>query len=478
MNVRSRLVGKELKAKTKGTLLAHELFSAMPPWEMIKALFSLLITDDLEEEELEIGIFDISRAHFMPKVRRELYIELPDEDRLAGEEDMVGRLNRNMYGFRDASAGWLEDWQDLLVTDGCTIGVANPELFHNAKRRSRGAVHGDDFVVLASRKSLDALGELLASKYSVRESHRLGFGSHCVQEAQILNRVITLRMEDGQKVVEAYRLHAYFVLRDLGLDGSDAKSLGIPGNKIEPPAEGEVDELCEPAEATTYRSCVTRMAYLAMDRADLGESTKALASGMSSPTRRYFDALKRTGRYLVGKRHVVLEYRQQKMPTELETVVDSDHAGEKTTRKSTGGLVQRIGNHVIKTTSNLQSSIGLNVSESEYYALCAGACHGLGLQAFMKDLGIELKCVVSSDSTSAAAFASRRGLGRQRHVETRFLWVQQRVKLGHVAIRKVNTLLNVSDILTKAMDAVALWKHMTTMGFRVAEPSRLHKTID
>ena len=94
----------------------------------------------------------------------------------------------------------------------------------------------------------------------------------------------------------------------------------------------------------------------------------------------------------------------------------------------------------------------------------------------MKDLGVELKRVISSDSTSAAAFASRRGLGR--HVETRLLWVRQRVKLGHVAIRKVNTFLNVSDILTKAMDAAALWKHMTTMGFVVAEPSRLHKTID
>ena len=41
---RSRLVGKELKAKTKDTLMAHELFSAMPPWEMIKTLLSLLVT--------------------------------------------------------------------------------------------------------------------------------------------------------------------------------------------------------------------------------------------------------------------------------------------------------------------------------------------------------------------------------------------------------------------------------------------------
>ena len=56
-NVRSRLVGKELRAKTKETLLAHELFSAMPPWEMIKVLLSGLVTDGIAPGmELEVEL--------------------------------------------------------------------------------------------------------------------------------------------------------------------------------------------------------------------------------------------------------------------------------------------------------------------------------------------------------------------------------------------------------------------------------------
>ena len=62
----------------------------------------------------------------MPKVKRELYIELPPEDMKPGEENMVGRLNRNVYGFRDASSGWQEDWQELLKSEGYRVGVANP----------------------------------------------------------------------------------------------------------------------------------------------------------------------------------------------------------------------------------------------------------------------------------------------------------------------------------------------------------------
>ena len=74
------LVGREFRAKTKGTLLAHELFNAMPPWESFKVLLEFLVSDDVpgaEEEELEMAIFDISRAHFMAPMDREACMELP-----------------------------------------------------------------------------------------------------------------------------------------------------------------------------------------------------------------------------------------------------------------------------------------------------------------------------------------------------------------------------------------------------------------
>ena len=46
--------------------------------------------------------------------------------------------------------------------------------------------------------------------------------------------------------------------------------------------------------------------------------------------------------------------------------------------------------------------------------LVHGAAHGLGPQAYMRDLGIDLLLIIESDSSSAKAFASRRRLGKQR----------------------------------------------------------------
>ena len=193
----------ELRARTKGTLLARELFSAMLPWEIFKVLLGLLVSDDVpgaEGEELEMAIFDISRAHFMAPMDREACIELPHEDKLPEDGDAVGLLQRSMYGFRTASANWMTDWQATLEEGGCKVGVANPALFHRSEDGSRGGVHGDDFAVVGSRRALD-----LGLEVTV----------------ELLNRVVSVGTDsDGRRYVrvEPYIRHAELVLRNLGLE--------------------------------------------------------------------------------------------------------------------------------------------------------------------------------------------------------------------------------------------------------------------
>ena len=138
-------------------------------------------------------------------------------------------------------------------------------------------------------------------------------------------------------------------------------------------------------------------------------------------------------------------------------------------------MVQRLGQHTIKTTSNLQTAIGLNVSESEFYALVHGGAHALGLRSYMRDLGLEFQLELESDSTSAKAFASRKGLGKQRHVQTRFLWLQDKVAAGDLTMKKVDTGRNVSDILTKVTSGTVLAKHMEAMNYVTIQPSKMQK---
>ncbi len=72
-----------------------------------------------------------------------------------------------------------------------------------------------------------------------------------------------------------------------------------------------------------------------------------------------------------------------------------------------------------------QSTIGRSSGESEWYGLVKGSAAGLGLQSMLRDWGILVSLDVLSGCSAARRFSSCQGLGRMRHVQTRYLWVQE-----------------------------------------------------
>ena len=148
----------------------------------------------------------------------------------------------------------------------------------------------------------------------------------------------------------------------------------------------------------------------------------------------------------------------------LNIFVDSDWAGDLTTRRSTTGLVAMLGSHCIKHASLLQTQVGLSSGEAEFYALCRGAATGLGLVSYFSDLGIRAVLRCYSDSSAARAVASRRGLGKLRHVHTRFLWLQSQVAQKSLQLRCVHGPQNPADALTKCLAEGELQRHCTVMG--------------
>ena len=58
-------------------------------------------------------------------------------------------------------------------------------------------------------------------------------------------------------------------------------------------------------------------------------------------------------------------FKAQKIPERLVIQVDSDHAGDTVTRKSTTGMIAFYGQHVLKHSSNVQSTIAPSTGELE-----------------------------------------------------------------------------------------------------------------
>merc|ERR1711920_902333 len=93
-----------------------------------------------------------------------------------------------------------------------------------------------------------------------------------------------------------------------------------------------------------------------------------------------------------------------------------------------------------------------------------GASVALGVQSVLKDLNVECSIVLKSDASAAIAIASRRDLGKVRHIEVCQLWLQEKVRKGEIEVVKVSTDENVADALTKYVSRENMNKHMFATG--------------
>ena len=191
---------------------------------------------------------------------------------------------------------------------------------------------------------------------------------------------------------------------------------------------------------------------MGQDRTDIQFAAKELARDNQAPTEASFTALKRLGRYLIGKPRVVQIFRHTGQdPGVVSTMVDTDDAGCLKTRKSSTGMVLRCGSHVVRTTSTTQAKLKPSSGESEYCGVVKGASHALGMRSILEDLGqsSSYPIDIGTDSTAALGMCNRKGIGKVRHLGRRLLWVQQRHANGDIGISKVKGTENEPDMLTK-----------------------------
>ena len=99
---------------------------------------------------------------------------------------------------------------------------------------------------------------------------------------------------------------------------------------------------------------------------------------------------------------------------------DSDHAGCIRTRKSTSGATILFGKHELMHYCRGQAVIALSSGEAEYYSLVSLVSELLGIQAITRDWNLDCQLSANMDATAGMGIASRRGLGKLKHVHTVF----------------------------------------------------------
>ena len=325
-------------------------------------------------------------------------------------------------------------------------------------------VHREDFIATGPADSLSWFAGQMGNRYEITV-HILGPEIGMEREIRVLNR--TLQWLDCGITYEPDQRHAEIIVRELGLEGGQSVISPIVADTSEQACSRDQSPELVGAEASRYRAISARLNYLALDRPDLQFTAKSASKFMACPRQVDWGILKRVGRYLLGAPRSVQLFYWQKEPSSVTSCTDSDWAGDKFTRKSTSGGVMKFGGHVIKSWSTTQHCIAMSSGEAELYALVKGAAQTRGLMSMLADFGRVVTAEVCTDASAAIGMAHRQGLGKTRHVDVQYLWIQAEVAEGRLAVKKVGTKDNLADIFTKALSRDVLEYHLHGLGFKV-----------
>ena len=134
-------------------------------------------------------------------------------------------------------------------------------------------------------------------------------------------------------------------------------------------------------------------------------------------------------------------------------------AGCHQTRRSTTGFIIELLGTCIHFGSRTQAVVALSSAEAEFYAIGTGAQEALYIRNFIME-ALNTKRInvrIHTDSSAGKSMASRQGVSkRAKHIELKFMFIQNLIQGGVVSLHKIPTKDNPADILTKYVAAEVL----------------------
>ena len=393
-------------------------------------------------------------------------MEMPPE--MGYPPDMVGLLKKSLYGTRDAPANWEAAIKDVMLALGFLQAKSNACLHFHEERNIRIEVHGDDFTGVGPKSELEWFAAELKKSWTVDLRGILGLPSmaNVAHSITILNRLVT--WTDRGIELEADPRHVDLLLNEVGCEGAKVTTPLVKERVEEALNAEDLDEELY----GLYCSASMRLAYLSQDRPDLLVLGKELAKGLKRPTVAHFQMLKRGVCYLRANPRLVHLFPNQTQLTNLEL-----WAGCIRSRKSTTGTALQLGKCTIRTTCKSQAVIALSSGEAEYYGLVSGLCQAFGEKSTLQDWGIKVSIVGYMDATTGLSIGSRHGLGKVKHIDTIFLWAQDKILSGKAKLLKKHTDDMLADLFTKPLEAQRMRKLLTNLNYHFSE-GRHHLALD
>ncbi|GAU29493.1 hypothetical protein TSUD_360380 [Trifolium subterraneum] len=348
---------------------------------------------------------DVNTAFLHGDLNEEVYMKPPPGLDLP-QPDLVCKLQRSLYGLKQASRQWNTKLTETLIASGYTQCKSDYSLF--TKLSTTGftviLVYVDDLV----------LG---------------GTDPHEITTVKTL-------------------LNNKFSIKDLGI----LKTKPCP-TPMQPHQQLHKTSGTLLSDPTAYRRLIGRLLYLTHSRPEISYAVSKLSQFLSDPTNEHMLAGLHVLKYLKNNPGKGLFFSSNST-LQLKGFCDSDWASCPDTRRSTSGYCFFLSSSLISWKSKKQNVVSRSSSEAEYRALAQATCEAQWLLYILRDLHIshDFPIALYCDNQSALHIAANLVYHeRTKHIEIDCHVVRDKVQQGLLHLLPVSSKDQLADILTKSL---------------------------
>ncbi|KAI3511072.1 hypothetical protein L1887_18216 [Cichorium endivia] len=381
---------------------------------------------------------DVNNAFLHGDLEEEVYMKIP-QGFSKETETRVCRLQKSLYGLKQASRNWYHKFTKFLLHMGFEQSKADHSLFLWDKDGVYIAIliYVDDVIVVGNNlERIQQTKRRLDEAFSIKDLGQLKY----------FLGIEVAKTPEG--LVLSQRKYVLDILKDSGMLGCKPSPFPIEQNLKLDRGENE-----ERVDASQYRRLIGRLLYLQATRPDVTYAVNALSQFVADPRQNHMDALTRVLRYLKGSAGQGILLPKSGEPL-LTAFCDSDWLGCPYTRRSRTGYLLMLGGAPISWKTKKQSVISRSSAEAEYRAMASTVSEILWVRWLLNDLQVHITnpTTLYCDNQAARHITNNPVFHeRTKHVEMDCFFVRERVVSNEVLPMQIASKMQVADLLTKGL---------------------------
>ena len=427
-----------------------ETFAPVVKLSSVRTLLALAV-----HENHYVHQMDVKTAFLNGDIEEEIYMTQPEGYEDKSFPNAVCYLKKSLYGLKQAPRNWYKKIDPVLQSVGVSRSVADNGIYCGVVNDVciRIALYVDDLIISCAEAALlQKVKKSLESHFKMKD---LGAVSHC------LGIEIDYSRDRGSMFLSQQRSIST-VLSRFGMNNCKPVTTPMEASLKLPEAADCTGE----ALNVPYRSAVGSLMYIMLGtRPDLSYAVGRVSRYLEKPEKLHWAAVKRIFRYLKGTADVGLRFQREISPT-LTGFSDADWANS-VDRKSISGYAFLLGGSLISWASKKQATVALSSTEAETVATTEAAREAQWLIKLLKDLhkiqGGAIQIYV--DNQPSMALLKREGHhGRTKHIDVKYLYVQELVEHKKVELEYCPTEEMAADFLTKPLPRLKHWRCCEALG--------------